>query len=144
LNVFAIRVPPLRERPDDIPTLVWAFADEFSRALGKRVESIPKDQMLALQRYPWPGNVRELRNAVERAVIVSDGPRLFIEPPRTRTGAGKRTMKIEDVEREHIRSVLESTDWRIRGEAGAAEILGLKPSTLESRMAKHGLRRTRA
>ena len=143
LNVFAIRVPPLRERPDDIPTLVWTFADEFSRALGRRVESIPKEQMLALQRYPWPGNVRELRNAVERAVIVSDGPRLSIEPPRARGGTGKRTMRIADVEREHIRSVLESTDWRIRGEAGAAEILGLKPSTLESRMAKHGLRRTR-
>jgi formate hydrogenlyase transcriptional activator len=144
LNVFAIRVPPLRERPDDIPTLVWAFVDEFARALGRRVESIQKEQMLALQRHRWPGNVRELRNVVERAMIVSDGPRLLIEPPRARGGGGKQTMKIEDVEREHIRSVLESTGWRIRGEAGAAAILGLKPSTLESRMAKHGLRRTRA
>src|SRR6185436_216210 len=71
LNVFAIKVPPLRERPDDIPALVWTFVDEFARALGKRVESISKEQMLALQRYSWPGNVRELRNAVERAVIVA-------------------------------------------------------------------------
>jgi formate hydrogenlyase transcriptional activator len=144
LNVFSIRVPPLRERPEDIPTLVWAFVDDFARSLGKRVESISKEQMVALQRHPWPGNVRELRNAVERAVIVSDGPRLVIEPPRARGGGHRRASKLEDVEREHIRTVLENTGWRIRGRSGAAEILGLKPSTLESRMAKHGLRRTRA
>jgi transcriptional regulator with GAF, ATPase, and Fis domain len=143
LNVFSINVPPLRERLEDIPTLVWAFVDDFSRALGKRVESISKEQMAALQRYPWPGNVRELRNAVERAVIVSDGPRLVIEPPRARGGSPRRASTLEDVEREHIRTVLENTGWRIRGRSGAAEILGLKPSTLESRMAKHGLRRPR-
>ncbi len=143
LNVFAIRVPPLRERPEDIPALVWTFVDQCARALGKRIETISKEQMLALQRYPWPGNVRELRNAVERAVIVSDSPRLFIEPPRATRTRLKRTMKLEDVEREHILTVLESTGWRIRGSGGAAEILGLKPSTLESRMAKLGLRRRR-
>ena len=143
LNVFVIRVPPLRERPDDIPMLVWTFVNEFSHALGKRIESISTAHMQALQRYPWPGNVRELRNTVERAVIMADGRRLLIEPPRARGGA-TRTLKIKDVEREHIRTVLESTGWRIRGEAGAAEILGLKPSTLESRMAKHGLYRPRA
>ena len=69
LNVFPIRVPPLRERPDDIPMLVWSFVDEFSKAFAKPIESVSKDCMLALQRYPWPGNVRELRNVVERAVI---------------------------------------------------------------------------
>ena len=143
LNVFTIRVPPLRERAEDIPALVWWFVDEFSRALGKRVESIAKEQMLALQRYSWPGNVRELRNAVERAVIVSEGPRLAIQPPRTRSVGARRALRLEDVEREHIRTVLERTGWRIRGDLGAAALLGLKPSTLESRMAKLGLRRPR-
>ena len=76
LNVFPITVPPLRERAEDIPMLAWSFVDEFSKALGKRIESIPKEQMLALQRYAWPGNIRELRNVIERAVIVSTGPRL--------------------------------------------------------------------
>src|SRR5688572_18431622 len=85
LNVFSIGVPPLRDRPEDIPTLVWAFVAELSKAVGKRIESISSEQMLALQQYPWPGNIRELRNAVERAVIVSTGPRLAIEPPPVRT-----------------------------------------------------------
>ena len=143
LNVFVIRVPPLRERPDDIPMLVSAFVNEFSRALGKRVESISKEQMTALQRYPWPGNVRELRNTVERAVIMSDGRSLRIEPAPVRVGV-TRALKIKDVEREHIRNILETTGWRVRGHAGAAELLGLKPSTLESRMLKHGLCRPRA
>ena len=140
LNVFSIRVPPLRERPEDIPTLVWAFVDELAKALGKRIESISSEQMLALQQYSWPGNIRELRNAVERAVIVSTGPRLTIEPPPIRTSRS-RSLRVEDVERDHIRSVLEKTGWRVRGAAGAAELLGLKPSTLEGRMARLGIRR---
>lgn len=141
LNVFPIRVPPLRERPEDIPTLTWAFVDEFAKAFGKRFESISKEHMLALQRYPWPGNVRELRNAVERAAIVSKGPRLVIEPPRAKATAHRRHLRLQDVERDHIRMVLERTGWRVRGHGGAAEILGLKPSTLEDRMSKLGLRR---
>jgi formate hydrogenlyase transcriptional activator len=141
LNVFPIRVPPLRERPEDIPTLTWAFIDEFAKALGKRIESISKEHMQALQRYSWPGNVRELRNVVERAVIVSNGPRLVIEPPRAKAAGVRRHVRLQDVEREHIRGVLERTGWRVRGDAGAAELLGLKPSTLEDRMAKLGLRR---
>jgi formate hydrogenlyase transcriptional activator len=140
-NVFRIRVPPLRERVEDIPTLVWAFVDAFSRDLSKRFESIPKEQLAALQRYPWPGNVRELRNAVERAVIVCSGPRLAIEPPRASVSSTRRSLKLEDVEREHLKSVLEQTGWRIRGPAGAAELLGLKPSTLEDRLARLGLQR---
>lgn len=145
LNVFLIRVPPLRERPEDIPALVWAFVDEFSRGLGKSIGAISKEHLLALQRYPWPGNVRELRNAVERAVIVSSGPRLLIEPPRPRASgaAARHNLLIEDVEREHIRMVLEKTGWRVRGKGGAAELLGLKPSTLEDRMARLGLQRPR-
>ena len=82
LNVFPIRIPPLRERPDDIPMLVWGFVDEFSKTFGKPIESVSKDSMLALQRYHWPGNVRELRNVVERAVIVAASPRLTIDPPK--------------------------------------------------------------
>ena len=108
LNVFPIRVPPLRERPEDIPTLTWAFVDEFAKALGKRFESISKEHMLALQRYPWPGNVRELRNVVERAVIISKGPRLVIEPPRAKAAGHRRNLPLQDVERDHIRSVLDT------------------------------------
>ena len=83
LNVFPIRIPPLRERPEDIPMLVWSFVDEFSTAFAKPIESVSKDSMLGLQRYPWPGNVRELRNVVERAVIVATGPHLTIDPPKS-------------------------------------------------------------
>ncbi len=144
LNVFPIRVPPLRERPEDIPSLAWSFVDELSKAQGKRIESIATDQMLALQRYAWPGNVRELRNVIERAVIVSTGPELKILLPRARTTATRGAVRLEDVERDHIRVVLERTGWRIRGDGGAAQLLDLKPSTLEGRMAKLGLRRPKA
>jgi len=141
LNVFPIRVPPLRERPEDIPALVWAFVEEVCKGLGKRIDSIPKDRLLALQAYPWPGNVRELRNAIERAVIVSTGSQLMIELPRQKAMGSRRSVRLDDIEREHILSVLQSTGWRIRGDGGAAERLGLKPSTLEGRMAKLQLRR---
>jgi len=143
LNVFPIRVPPLRERLDDIPMLVWSFVDEFSKAYGKRIESVSKDSMLALQRYPWPGNVRELRNIVERAVIVSPGPRLSIDPPKPSgaVGSAQSSLALTDIERDHIVAVLERVKWRVRGAGGAAELLGLKPSTLESRMAKLKIQR---
>jgi transcriptional regulator with GAF, ATPase, and Fis domain len=144
LNVFPIRVPPLRERPEDIPTLAWAFVDEFARAMGKRIESIPKEHMEALQRYPWPGNVRELRNAVERAVIIATGPQLKVHIPQSKLNRTRTPTRLDDVEREHIRTVLERTGWRVRGNGGAAELLGLKPSTLEDRMAKLELRRPKA
>jgi transcriptional regulator with GAF, ATPase, and Fis domain len=143
LNVFPIRVPPLRERTEDIQPLVWAFVDEFSRAMGKRIESIPREQLQALDRYGWPGNIRELRNVVERAVIVASGPRLTIEPPRSKLPTASESVRLDDVERAHIRSMLERTGWRVRGEGGAAELLGLKPSTLEDRMAKLEIRRPR-
>jgi transcriptional regulator with GAF, ATPase, and Fis domain len=141
LNVFPIRVPPLRERIEDIPLLVWRFVEEFSKAFGKRIESIRKDNIEMLQRYPWPGNVRELRNLVERAVIGACGPRLTIALP---PGSAERdSVRLVDVEREHVKSVLDSTGWRIRGVGGAAERLGLKATTLETRMAKLGLQRAR-
>jgi formate hydrogenlyase transcriptional activator len=142
LNVFPIRVPPLRERAEDIPLLVWRFVDEFSKSFGKRIDAIDRENMTALQQHAWPGNIRELRNVVERAMIVAAGPQLTIALP-TASGAAERrcSEKMVDVQREHIRSVLESTRWRIRGGGGAAERLGLRPTTLETRMAKLGLMR---
>jgi formate hydrogenlyase transcriptional activator len=143
LNVFPVRVPPLRERVEDIPLLVWRFVDEFSKAFGKRIEVIPRETMAALQEYAWPGNIRELRNVVERAMIVSKGPRLAIGLPMQTAAASKRSLKLADVEKEHIRHVLDSSGWRVRGTGGAADRLGLRPTTLEARMAKLGLTRPR-
>ena len=144
LNVFPIVVPPLRERPEDIPLLVWRFVDEFSRSYGKRVDAIPRHNIAALQDYTWPGNIRELRNVVERAMIVATGPQLTIAVPTRSLAAVQRSTRMADVEKEHIRSVLESTGWRIRGSRGAADRLGLRPTTLETRMAKLGLVRPKA
>ena len=145
LDVFPIHVPPLRERAEDIPLLVWRFVEEFSKAFGKRIDAIDKDNLTALQQHPWPGNIRELRNAVERAMIVSTSRRLTIPLPHvTTTVTTRRSAKLIDVEKDHIRSVLEATAWRIRGVGGAADRLGMKPTTLETRMAKLGLRRPRA
>jgi len=141
LNVFPIQVPPLKDRVEDIPLLIWRFVDEFSKAFGKRIEVISREDMAVLQRYSWPGNIRELRNVVERAMIVSTGTQLSIPLPAVAHPAGKRSLKLNDVEREHILSVLDSSGWRIRGAAGAASLLGLKPTTLEARMAKLGLAR---
>jgi PAS domain S-box-containing protein len=142
LNVFPIRVPPLRERAEDVPLLVWRFVEEFSKAFGKRIDAIPRENIAALQRYSWPGNIRELRNLVERAMIVATGPKLTIALPASSASA-KRTERLTEVEKEHIRAVLESAGWRIRGAGGAADRLGLKPTTLETRMAKLGLKRPR-
>ena len=99
--------------------------------------------MLALQQYAWPGNVRELRNVVERAVILGRDPRLVIDLPKgpKRVASTWPSVRLADIERDHIDAVLENAGWRIRGRGGAAELLGMKPSTLESRMAKLGLRR---
>jgi formate hydrogenlyase transcriptional activator len=146
LNVFPITVPPLRERREDLPQLVWSFVGEFSKALGKNIESISSESMAAIQHYPWPGNVRELRNVIERALIVATGPKLKIELPKPSAGVGAtaRSLTIKDTERDHILHVLEMTDWRIRGKNGAAEILEINPTTLESRMAKLGIVRKRA
>jgi transcriptional regulator with GAF, ATPase, and Fis domain len=143
LNVFPIRVPPLRERTEDIPMLVWRFVEEFSTAFGRRIESIAKDNIETLQRYNWPGNVRELRNLVERAVIGASGPCLTIALPQSPITGARRSVRLSDVEKEHIRGVLDSTRWRIRGPGGAADQLGLKATTLETRMAKLGLQRPR-
>jgi PAS domain S-box-containing protein len=141
LNVFPITVPPLRERREDIPLLVWAFVEEFTQTLGKTIRAIAKESMEALQAYAWPGNVRELRNLIERAMITSTGPTLRVSVPAIAESITAKSMAMEDVEREHILHVLELTRWRIRGKNGAAEMLCLKPTTLESRMAKLGIQR---
>jgi PAS domain S-box-containing protein len=143
LNVFPVTVPPLRERREDIPLLVWAFVEEFARTLGKTVRAIAKESMEALERYLWPGNVRELRNIIERAMITSTGPTLVVTLPGISATAAAKSMAMEDVEREHILRALEMTRWRVRGKDGAAALLRLKPTTLESRMAKLGLQRPR-
>jgi transcriptional regulator with GAF, ATPase, and Fis domain len=146
LNVFPIRLPPLRERREDIPLLVWAFVKELAPAMGKTIEAIPPASLEALRRYDWPGNVRELHNVIERALIVCPGPVLHAEPPQAVSPANEEpapAQTLEDVERRHIRSVLERTGWRVSGRHGAAEILGLKPTTLESRMARLGIKRGR-
>jgi transcriptional regulator with GAF, ATPase, and Fis domain len=141
LNVFPIRVPPLRERLEDIPLLAWRFVDEFARAFGKRIESIASASLTALKQHSWPGNIRELRNVVERAMITSTGPELVIAPLCSPALAARRSSRLADVEKEHIRTVLDSTGWRIRGAGGAADQLGLKPTTLETRLQKLGLTR---
>ncbi|BCS30888.1 hypothetical protein TBR22_A00890 [Luteitalea sp. TBR-22] len=139
LNVFPVRVPPLRERPDDIPALVAHFVAEIAQALGRPTPTIAAATIEALQRHSWPGNVRELRNIVERAMVLSDGGRLVVPVPAARAHSGRRSERLVDVQRDHIRSVLDSVNWRIRGTGGAAEQLGLPPTTLETRMARLGL-----
>jgi transcriptional regulator with GAF, ATPase, and Fis domain len=143
LNVFPIEVPALRDRVEDIPLLVWRFVEEFSQRFSKRIDSIPKDNLAELQGYLWPGNIRELRNVVERAMIVATGPVLRVALPVPSAEAATRSANLAEVEKEHIRGVLERVGWRIRGPAGAAARLGLPPTTLETRMAKLGLSRPR-
>jgi transcriptional regulator with GAF, ATPase, and Fis domain len=143
LNVFPIRVPPLRERPGDIALLALRFVDEFAKRFGKTVTSIDKVSLDELQRHQWPGNVRELRNVVERAMIVArPGSRLVVPLMHSALSSiAPRSAKLVDVEVAHIRQVLDGCGWRVRGAGGAAERLGMKPSTLETRMAKLGVRR---
>jgi PAS domain S-box-containing protein len=140
LNVFPITIPPLRERREDIPVLVWTFAREFSEKMGKRIESIPKKTMEALSGHSWPGNVRALRNTIERAMILSTGTTLQVELTGT-VSVDEELTADDEAERTRITRALEATGWRIRGIGGAAEQVGLKPTTLEYRMKRLGLRR---
>lgn len=141
LHVFPVTVPPLRERREDIPLLVWAFVEQFAKSMGRTIESIPESCMEALKAHSWPGNVRELRNVVERAMILGAGPRLRIEMPGAANGGSQtpRRLRMDEAERDHILCVLAETQWRIRGSGGAAEVLGMNPTTLESRMGKLGI-----
>jgi len=141
LAVFPIAVPPLRERPEDIPPLVRAIVDQVARRMGRRIEFVSESSLEQLQRYSWPGNIRELRNVIERAIILANGSGLEIELPERRGTSTTASFTLEDVERGHILRVLELTGWRVRGTNGAGALLGLPPTTLETRMAKLGIRR---
>ncbi|HSP90309.1 MAG TPA: sigma 54-interacting transcriptional regulator, partial [Vicinamibacterales bacterium] len=143
LNVFPVRVPPLRERLEDVPLLVDALVSELAGRMGKRIESVSRTSLEQVRRYHWPGNVRELRNAIERSIILAPGPVLDIEVP----GASRSAVPPPappgpaGMDREAVLAVLERAGWRIRGRNGAAEQLGLKPTTLEARMARLGITR---
>jgi formate hydrogenlyase transcriptional activator len=147
LNVFPIRVPPLRERAEDIPLLVRHFAAQFARRMKKQIETIPSETMKDLARYHWPGNIRELQNVIERAVITSDGPILQVPlsdlKPVAGTPAGPREAASNgaDGERERILNALERTKWIVAGPNGAAMLLGMKRSTLQFRIRKLGISR---
>jgi formate hydrogenlyase transcriptional activator len=141
LNVFPISIPPLRERPEDIPLLIWTFIKEFENKIGKRIDSIPKKSMQTLDRYSWPGNVRELRNVVEHSMIVSGGRTLAVTVPQGISPEASNASNLESIERTHLLNVLEKTKWRVAGEGGAAEILGLKRTTLQSLMKRLGIKR---
>ena len=140
LNVFPIMIPPLRKRPEDIPSLVRAIVKEFQKKMGKEIESIPKKTMHALQSYSWPGNVRELRNVIEHAMIVSKSKSLEVHVPKPSSTETNATDNLHDVERMHLVAVLEKTGWRLAGPGGAAEVLGLKRTTLQAKMKKLGIK----
>jgi transcriptional regulator with GAF, ATPase, and Fis domain len=142
LNVFPITLPTLRERRSDIPKLVQHLVGRYSHALRKRIDTIPDEVMRLLETYDWPGNIRELENVIQRALILSNGPVLAIGDawlltPEPLTTAESVTLL--DVERRHILNVLHKAAWQIEGARGAARVLGMKPSTLRSRMAKLGI-----
>jgi formate hydrogenlyase transcriptional activator len=150
VNVFPIHVPPLRDRSEDIPLLVRHFAQEFSRRMNKKIDTIPSETLRSLARYYWPGNIRELQNVIERAVILSPGPVLRVslselKRPATNGKAGpSRSDTLEEAERKHVLSVLKETNWVLAGPNGAAARLGMKRSTLQYRMGKLGISRPRA
>jgi formate hydrogenlyase transcriptional activator len=147
LNVFPIRIPPLRERREDIPLLVQYFMQKYARRMSKRIEAVPAATMEKLMTWPWPGNVRELQNMIERAVILSRGfvleiPLTELEQssiPAVNDNDGVSTLKA--FEREHIRQALRDSGWVVGGPDGAATRLGLNRSTLNARMRKLGIKR---
>src|SRR6202044_1615003 len=147
LNVFPIRVPPLRERPEDIPRLVRHFVQQATRRMRKTIDTIPAETVEALIQYRWPGNIRELENVIERAVILSPGPVLRLSPRdlKSRITPGQNTDRhqtLEEVERNHILATLKETRWVLSGPNGAATRLGLNRSTLYFRMKKLGIVRS--
>jgi formate hydrogenlyase transcriptional activator len=153
LNVFPLRVPPLRERPEDIPQLAMFFLSRFARKFGKPLEAVSRQTIELLARYSWPGNVRELQNIVERAAVLASGRTLELGPDLLPMSPGRAgspggaaapaESTLEDVERRHIRQVLEQSRWVIEGPAGAARVLGIHPNTLRSRMVRLGIGRPR-
>jgi len=141
LNVFPIVVPPLRDRVEDIPALVWHILEEIGARMGRKIDSVQASTMQKLQRYTWPGNVRELRNVIERNLILSTGPVFRAEVPELENVLDSTMRSLDEVESEYLCSVLQAKGWRIRGKGGAAEVIGLKPTTIEARMKKLGIHR---
>jgi formate hydrogenlyase transcriptional activator len=146
LNVFPIPLPPLRERREDIPALVEHFVEIYARRMDRQIDQIPAETMSALTSYPWPGNIRELQNFIERSVIVSS--KGILTPPLASLNTAAEAesteaVTLEDVEREHIRKILERTRWVVAGPNGAAARLGIKRSTLYFRMQKLGISRAK-
>ena len=166
LNVVPLQIPPLRDRPGDLPLLVMFFVQKFAKKLGKQINHISPETLHRLVNYPWPGNIRELQNIIERAVVLStssnlalsndlqsaaspvveSGPSSLSRPApladvRSASSSSPPDRSLEEVERRHIESVLTQTNWMIEGERGAAQLLNLNPSTLRSRMKKLGIKR---
>jgi chemotaxis protein methyltransferase CheR len=141
LKVFPITVPPLRERPEDIPLLVKWFVDQLVKKMGKRVAEIPKRTMQMLQSYLWPGNVRELKHIVEAALITAQGDRLNFELPQIADIALSDFKSFEEMERDYILQVLKTKNWKIGGENSAASTLGMHVNTLRGRMKKLGIKK---
>jgi PAS domain S-box-containing protein len=145
LSVFPIALPPMRERKEDIPLLVHYLVHKFAARIGKRLDGVAEQTMQRLIDYPWPGNVRELENVLERAVILTTGSSLTITPDclpvADATPAAGQPRTLESIERDHIVTSLDQSDWVIEGPRGAARILGLHPNTLRNRMKKLGITR---
>ena len=145
LNVFPIALPPLRDRPEDVPGLVRHLVMKSCAKSGKRIDSVPQPAIDALRTYAWPGNVRELENVIERAVILSKGRQLalgqWLVTPRTTTPQGTEITSLAEMERRYILEVLDITGWRVSGPRGAAEVLDMKSTTLDARMKKLGILR---
>ena len=146
LNVFPITIPPLRQRKEDIALLVHHFVAKFNKKTGKKIDSVSKETLNALQEYHWPGNVRELENVIERAVIISQGSALqvldrFGTDRKEEVQPGDDIKALAELEQNHILQVLRKTGWRIEGQTGAAVLLGINSSTLRARMRKYGIRR---
>jgi formate hydrogenlyase transcriptional activator len=146
LKVFPINIPPLRQRSEDVPKLVWHFTALYARRMNKNIDDIPAETMDALVRYRWPGNVRELQNFIERAVILSPrnvlrAPTSELDPFSAHKGASLPMTGLEEVERDHILRALESSNWIVGGRNGAAARLGMKRTSLVYRMQKLGITR---
>ena len=145
LNVFPVRIPPLRERASDIPLLVKHFLAQLQRKLAKPLQGVTEDSMRRLQAYPWPGNIRELQNVLERACVMAASPIVDIDDAlpvaiiADRTPIHRSVATLDENERAHIRRALAATNGRIHGPRGAANILDINPSTLRSRMEKLGI-----
>lgn len=144
LNVFPVGLPPLRHRAEDIPTLVAHFVNRFTERMGKQIVKIKSDALDALVRYSWPGNIRELQNIIERAVILTTGDVLQLPALPSISTVSHEPVTLEEAERDHILNALEESNWVVGGAAGAAARLGLKRTTLISKMRKRGVSRATA